>query len=130
MPRDVPLWEEFLLQYGDDYDSFTYDLHVGAGTDPGPRLETNLRQMAIALTQKRIDAVALKDGLTTLFEVKPHAGLSALGQILGYGELWSADHTGSVKYDLAVVTNTPQPDMPYLFSRFNIQLFEYPNVSR
>ena len=47
--------------------------------------------MVTALTQKRIDVVGWNGNRPTIIEVKVRAGLSALGQVLGYVALFKSE---------------------------------------
>ena len=69
LPNEERIWERFLQIYGDQFQNYRYDVRVGKGQDPGPRYEWKWRQLAIMLTQKRIDVVAERDGEIWIFEV-------------------------------------------------------------
>jgi len=84
LPRDILIWRQFLLKYEDEFDEFHYDVHCG----PKLRLEDpdipwlgDFSEKALSL---RIDVIALKPGECWLIEVKPNAGLGALGQLMAY----------------------------------------------
>jgi len=124
LPNEIPLWERFLSLYGKDFKNFRYDIHVGRGVDPGPDYDPKWRKLAIQLTQKRIDVVGERDGVVWIFEVKPDAGLSAIGQLLAYRALYRRDfnYTGEIK--LAVVTTKVNADEFYLFNHYGIIVYE------
>jgi len=71
------------------FDSFEYDLPVGKGRDPGEQHTENIRQMAITISQRRIDAVGYRPGWIFLFEITRLADLRCLGQIQAYPLLYA-----------------------------------------
>lgn len=85
-PGDVPLFASFVLTpEGKSYEAWAFDVHVAKGV-PTPGLSSNptLFDISAYLTQLRIDAVGWKDGQPNIFEVKPAARLSAVGQLVAY----------------------------------------------
>lgn len=123
MPFEIPLWERFLERYGRDYDRFEYDVHVGVGVPLDPTWEPTIANMARILTQKRIDAVGYKGDQITIFEVKPDIGLSGLGQLIAYRELYLRDtgYTGVLL--LAAVTDNILPDETYVYEKQGIHIY-------
>ena len=109
-PPEILIWREFLrlheLEYSTlpqswlDYrkpqpgvqpqpgDVFDYNVRIGTGRDPGAGFDDSVRQMAMQVTQFRIDAVGFKQGLPVIFEVKRDAGPPQVGQLISYGALW------------------------------------------
>jgi hypothetical protein len=88
MPEDVPVWKQWLATHNNDWIRIDYDVHVGEGIhlDPGP--VEPWRSQALALSQKRIDAVILYPDHVTIIEVKKLAGWKAIGQLIGYPLLY------------------------------------------
>jgi len=70
--------------------------------------------------------LAWRDGVLWIFEIKPQAGLSALGQVLGYRELYRRDtgYEGEIK--LAIVTDVLWEDIEYVYQKFDIVSFVLP----
>jgi hypothetical protein len=92
MPQEVAVLREWLRLHESEYDRFEYNCRVGVGNDPGPTYSATMREMALNLTKKRIDAIAYKSNQVTLIEVKKRATLAAVGQIVSYRTLWQADN--------------------------------------
>jgi len=124
LPAEVPLWERFLEVWGKDWQKFDYDVHVGKGADPGPEVPEPYRSLAISLTQKRIDAVGYQDGVVWIFEVKPDAGLSALGQLKAYRVLYRETFGYRGPLRLAVVTDRLNDDERLVYRRYGIRIYE------
>lgn len=123
LPGDVSLWLRFLSRYGKYFSRFIYDLHVGEGIPVDPAWPPNIIAAAHALTKKRIDAVGYNNKEVWIFEVKPDAGLSALGQLLGYRDLYLKDYPLTTKLILAIVTDILNPDEKYLFDTHGIRIY-------
>lgn len=90
LPDDVAVWERYLKEYGEIYSQILYDLRVGTGRNPGPQDLPQLQDMAVDLTQRRIDAVAVTDDAIHLIEITHTIGLKALGQYIAYPCLYIA----------------------------------------
>ena len=128
MPNEIPLWERFLAIWGKNFEGFEYDVRVGRGVDPGPGYEEQWRRLAIELTKKRIDAVGRRDGIVYIFEVKPQAGLSALGQLLSYRILYRETFQYRGPLRLAVVTDRLNDDERLVYRRYLVEIYEVGGV--
>lgn len=122
-PRDIKIWERFLDKVGHLYDSFSYDVKVGTGRPEDPNWSENIKRMNYILSTFRIDAIGHQGSEITLFEVKPDAGPSAIGQILCYGELYESGRPTLKTARLAIITNRATPDINHLCNVFNIKLY-------
>jgi len=110
LPKEVEIWDRFLDRYPGYCDYYEYDIHVGEGIDVSDRYPKAYVDMVRKLTQKRIDVVGFRNDLVFLFEVKPDAGLTALGELLAYMFYFSRKY----KYDGVIrsvlVTDIIDPD--------------------
>jgi hypothetical protein len=122
LPREIIIMRNWLKLHEAEYDRFAFNIRIGAGHDPGPVHEDNIRQMAIQNTQKRIDAVAYSGTGVTLIEVKDRAGFSAVGQLVGYDALWRQDHPTDPEPKLLLVCNRFVQDILPLLTRQHIEL--------
>ena len=121
--RDVHLWERFIDQYGNRFTQFAYDVRVGDGIEVDPSWPEWLQYDAKVLTQKRIDVVGYQPSTIWIFEVKPYAGLSAVGQVVGYMTLFSKQFKPSLPLQGAIVTDVPQPDIDKICQELKIIIF-------
>lgn len=110
-PREIVVFNNWLLLHYHDYTGFDFNVRVGVGTDPGPTYDESSRRQFIQNTQKRIDVVAWKDSNPTIIEVKDRAGLSSIGQIIGYSHLWKADNLSGPIPSLLLVFNRTDNDV-------------------
>lgn len=102
-PREAEVFRLWLQDKWASYDRFEFNVRVGAGADPGAQYPENIRRMAVANTQKRIDAVAWVGVQPTIIEVKDYAIQLAIGQVLEYGAVWQSQHAASPKPLLLIV---------------------------
>lgn len=124
LPGDRRIWDRFLEQHGDYFNRFEYDIHVGEGIGEIVGVDAMTQKIATVLSQKRIDAVGYRGGEVWLFEIKPHAGLSAIGQILSYETLYEKDFgAGKVSY-IAIVTDRTDNDIRTMCNTYDIRLYE------
>jgi len=122
LPREILVLKSWLRLHEAEYDRFDYNIRIGTGFDPGPTVSDSMRQMAIANSQKRIDAAAFKGNEVTLIEVKDRVGFSAIGQLIGYMHMWQADHPNDPAPKLILVANRTQADISLVASRAGIEI--------
>lgn len=89
LPQDIPVWQRFLEKYGDDYTHIEYDVRVGKGREAALHLPILIRQMALDLSMRRIDAVAHTSSRITIIEITRRADLKAVGQLTTYPVLYA-----------------------------------------
>ena len=123
LPADIILWERWLAKFKDEYDKFEYDVHVGKVKPIYPTSPVNLMKLAEEVSRKRLDVVAYKGIFRVIIEVKPYAGLSALGQLLGYEILYKREYPEAYTLRLGVVTDRLDEDMKVLFDHYNIHIW-------
>lgn len=118
--EDVKIWQPFLSDQGAKYDRFDYDLKVGTGVKPDLPVPEIFLQDFQELTKKRIDAVGYNKNGATLFEVKPRAGTSALGQLLTYKSLFAQSYPNIPIYQLILVCGLATDEEIQLYKQYEI----------
>lgn len=119
-PADSAVWRTFLRLGIISFTKVLYDVGVGgkaaglvpAGSDLHPMWET--------LLKKRVDAVGFTDQEVLTIEVKPTAGMSALGQALTYSFLWNAEGRSQQKSRPCVVCSRIDLDVEALFIAYGV----------
>ena len=104
------IWGKFLVAFGSNYLRFDYDLRVGNGITPIENIPTIFKQDYEDLTKKRIDAVGYNNNIATIFEVKQRSGLSAIGQLLGYRDLFIKSFSQFTVNKLILVCGSASPE--------------------
>lgn len=120
LTEDVGIWERFLERFGKLYSSFAYDVHVGEGLRDVEGLSAEHKFASMELLYKRIDVVGLFGAETHIIEVKPDAGISAIGQVFCYEVLYRRDFKVLGTIRKVIVTDHLWPDHEFLFKRFDI----------
>lgn len=120
------IWDRWLKIHKKDYMKFEYDVHVGRLWPEHEELSEEWRKGAAALYQKRIDVVGHRPGEVTLFEVKVHAGLGALGQIVGYLELYEEQFAPGEDLRGAIITELVDPNIKRILEQHGIDLYVMP----
>lgn len=123
LARDIKIWEAFIDTHPDWYQEVAYDVKVGKGVEVPDEYPGNIKRDALALTRKRIDVVGWTAGGVDVIEVKPYAGLSAVGQVLSYRELLIRDRAPGVVVRPVIVTDVLQSDLELVCSRLGIVVY-------
>lgn len=122
MPQDVAIWERFIDQNVNFFDSVDYDVTVGST----PQFDTIVNPAtggdAARLYQRKIDVVGYKDNDVYIIEVKPNAGASALGQIQSYATLYKYFRDLNIKTIPTILTDRMTTDMALLSHEFKIKI--------
>lgn len=120
MVTDVAIWERFIEKHGKKWDSFAYDVRVGEGVSLSEAEPQEIKTMARALWEKRIDVIGVKGNETFIIEVKPSAMLSAIGQVLSYEVLYRDRYKDVAAPKKMIVTDRAGPDLLRLCREYNI----------
>jgi hypothetical protein len=110
LPADVAVWNRFLDRYGHEYSGFRYDVHVGGEIEKISKWTDKVVNMSSWLASKRIDAVGYRPGVTVIFEVKPEAGVTAVGQLITYRMLYLEKYPSVGEVKCALVCSNVLPD--------------------
>ena len=122
-PNDVAIWERFIAQYPDVYETVQYDVAIG---DVPPFMEQRSSpegQAMKELYRLKIDVLGFKAGVIDLIEVKHEASAGSIGQLLGYVELYKRDMKPTVPVRPVLITNTLKSNMDFLTTQQGVFLF-------
>jgi len=100
-----------------------YDVRVGEGRDPGAGFPDNMRQMAIDLSKKRIDAVAYMPDQIWTIEITKHAGLKALGQLIAYPILFTLKYNPLLPVQPVLVCEDLITDMEIVYAALEMPVY-------
>lgn len=102
LDHDCVIWRRWLEQFAVPTDTMHYDVKVGQGMNPDPRMTQTIQNWAINITKKRIDVVVHRETEILIVEVTTRAGLRCIAQLVAYPILYNATF------------NPTQPIRPYL----------------
>lgn len=127
--HDIRIWERFIAAYGASFPEVAYDIALG-GVIPGDeRQEPELSKMWQYSTAKKIDAAIRNDAECWLCEVRPQAGLAAIGSVLGYALLSEHDPWTTLPLVMTIVTDMMDGDSKLVCSELDIQVIELPETT-
>lgn len=117
------IWQAWLDKYSTKYNRYEYDIHVGKLWPEHTKLERRWQRGAEAVYRKRIDVVGYRADEICIFEVKPHAGLGALGQIIGYVSLYADEFNPTEEIRGAIVAELIDPNIRQLLDDHGIDWY-------
>ena len=120
LQSDVPVWDSWLDAFGNPEWTYQYDVRVGQGATPDPRLSAIMKQWAIDLSKKRIDVVIHKPDEIVIVEVKTRAGLAAIAQIVAYPLLYKAQFNPRLPIRPLLVCSKLLLDVEMLLKLLNV----------
>ena len=123
-PADIAIWERFIEKYPNVYETVAYDVAVGEGAPIPAGTEKNLARDFKILTQWKIDVVGFNKNQIDVIEIKPNAGLNALGQVLGYVALFKKTFPDTRNVLAVIITNNLRPDMLKLAEGMGVKLYK------
>lgn len=123
---DRDLFALYLSSLDDPYAHIDFDVRVGLGADPGDNFPDYIRHMAIHLSQRRIDAVGFTGNRIDIIEITTKAGLTALGQLHAYPQLYRQTFFPSLPLVPVLVTHGFQPDVQPLFESAGFRIHVLP----
>lgn len=121
-PAEIAIWRAFLRDHSDPQLQCAYDVHVGSIPTIANDLPPAIQKHAASVYPKKIDVIVFTDNRTAIIEIKPYAGLSAIGQALSYTYLFSQDYPDLPNPFPCILTDRPQLDIPELCDHFRIRL--------
>lgn len=122
-PRDVEIWERFIDEYPEMYQDCQYDFHVGDGPKFSTLMDDDTDTNQDALYRLKIDVLAHTPDRVDIIEIKPSAGASTIGQVMGYYKLYTRDENPKKKVGMVIITDKEQPNMAYLCKSEGVKLF-------
>lgn len=120
LPAEIAVFRAWLQLHEGEYTRFEYNVRVGPGFDPGEGVMQSIRDMSIKSTRKRMDALAWQGDTPLIIEVKDRAGLSAIGQLLGYRVHWQRENPQSIPPKMLLVANRLAPGVEDVLNAHNV----------
>jgi hypothetical protein len=83
----VSLWRQWLQLYQGKFETFYYNVRVGAGVRPPATVSPDMMRDWWAQTSLRMDAVGEREDQTWVFEIAERPGTKILGQLQLYSHI-------------------------------------------
>jgi hypothetical protein len=119
---DRQVWTLFLEQHGAEWPEYAYDVELHGGDRPSASDDAVMNRTWARLTAKRVDAVGIRAGRVTLFEIRHNAAWQSLGQLVGYRDLWPRDFPELQLEGAAIVTDAIDPQIRAVAERQGLQV--------
>jgi hypothetical protein len=97
-------WSAFLRTPEAQDALYAYNVRLAAGDPPDTITGAEDRHLWQTLTDKRIDAVGRRGDRYTIYEARRRSGWSAIGQLIGYAQMWRLNHPELELAELVLVT--------------------------
>ena len=122
-PKDIEIWDRFLLAHPDLYEKVQYDFHVGDqpqfSEEAGDVTEDNQHM----LYQLKIDVLGHTAQRIDIIEVKPNASPASIGQVQSYKSLFLRDEKPTKNVGMVIVTNEERLNMRFLCQQAGVTLY-------
>jgi len=109
--EDTAVWSRFLESGDIALQEVWYDVHVGQPVLSTLGADSMQQRIADGITRKRIDVVAVVDGVYWIIEVKPVAMHYAIGQVLVYEGLFVKEYEPALETWPVIVCDTVDVDV-------------------
>lgn len=119
---DTAIWERFMTEYPDAYKQCQYDFHVGDAPPFNTLDDDDTDRNQDMLYRLRIDVVAGSALGIDLIEIKPDAGVAAIGQLKSYKALYMRDEEPNQEVGMIIITDKMRPNMEWLCKQEGIKL--------
>lgn len=121
-PADSRVWSALLQEGGIKFDSIEYDVRLGGKQADLVDLAHPHFAMWQTLLMKRVDVLGWQGKVPWIIEVKPHGSFAALGQALGYCDLWEREKGTQPKPVPCVACAVLDPDLKPTFERYGVKV--------
>lgn len=122
LPLERPIWRRYLESTTEDFERITYDLHLGDGSPIPAGMSEGTAAIVKAVSRKRVDVIGETASSIIIFEVKPRAGMGAMGQLLNYRSLYYRENNPTKPVRLMVVCERVEPDVLGTYGQFGIEV--------
>lgn len=127
--QDVPVWYDFLTQYGHLFIALYYDVLLGGPWLTQEEEKDPMKRMWRANVAKRADAIAELENEVWIIEVNTEPGLRSLGQLMTYHALWLEDPLIIKPEKLLLVARTVDRDALAAAAQYGVQIYIMPHTT-
>ena len=105
-PTDHELWKKWIPKHYQEYNGFYFDVRIMNPAELPPNLEPEMARMWLVNRARKIDMIAVKGDQALIVEFRDRAGLSVIGQIMGYKALIMLENPWPLEPQILVVSDT------------------------
>ena len=123
LAEDNAVWTRFLERNFERLQEVWYDLRVGKPVKLDENATEMEQRIARGLTRKRIDVVGWDGGSYWVIEVKPYAGMLAVGQVISYARLFALEYVIKGRVVPVIVCDNTDEDLLDEYDELGILVF-------
>jgi hypothetical protein len=112
-----------------DYETVNFNVRLGEGVKLPPGSPDYMAKFVRASTAKRADMILTAGNVATIVEVKIRIGASALGQLLTYQTLLTAEQPDFAAVHMIAAGATIEPDIRAILESHGITVEVFPSVA-
>jgi len=109
--KEAPIWDRFVKANPLWADGADYDVVCGEADRLPSDTPQYLKDDWDYLRKWKIDVVAIRGNLHYIVEVRPHAGLAAIGEIISKAAMYQEEHPDLPEVEPIIITDLERPDM-------------------
>jgi hypothetical protein len=126
MPKpESDVCREWITRHGAEYDQIDFNVSLGTGVQLQGDFSQETIDLANQMTKKRADMITWQYGQPAIWEVKIRASLGAVGQLIGYRELFDTTYPGAPEPTLTILARRVDDDTRYVASQQGIDIVLY-----
>lgn len=118
----------YLVAHVHDFDRVETNVGLGPGITLGAWADNATQAAATYSTKQRADIIAWRGDVPTIVELKDRITATALGQVLAYWHLLTADNPQLLNVYKIVAGRSVQGGLVNIFARYNVGVELYPNA--
>lgn len=118
--KEAPIWERFIRTNEDFAQTVDYDVVCGDRASVAAGTPEHTKKDWQYLNCYKIDVVAYGGGVVFVIEVRPRAGLGAIGETLSKAIMWQSEHPGAGEVEPMLITDLERPNVRALCAEHDI----------
>lgn len=118
--NEVVIWDKFLKQNPDWAERVDYDVTCGEHDILPPGTPEHTKEDWDYLRSWKIDVVAFKNNIPFIIEVRPRAGLGAIGEVLSKAIMFLEEHSDLPQAQPVIITDAERPNVRQLCAQHDI----------
>lgn len=123
LPGERDLFLRWFTRYGGEFSDYEFAVLLGPGQPVPDDLPLGLKSMVERVTRLRADFIARRGDRWWIFEIKPEARPSALGQLTSYKLFFQEEYPERGEPGLAVIAGRMATNMDEVFRRAGVVVY-------